>query len=110
MTTDSSEPTSMADEVTKRVIAALKPEFGRTDERFDKVVGEIRAAKSDLGQQIDALAAQQAGTQRQIGGMSDQLAALTAVVNGQTAQFRGIAQRLDKIEDRLDRLEREPIR
>ena len=42
--------------------------------------------------------------------MSDQVGALTSVVNGHTAQFRAINERLDKIDGRLDHLEREPIR
>ena len=56
MTDEPSEPTRMADEVTKQVIAALKPEF-------DQLRGEIRAAKRELGEQIDGLGAQQSAMQ-----------------------------------------------
>jgi hypothetical protein len=84
MTTENNEPTSMADEVTKRVLEALKPEF-------DQLRGEIRAAKRDLGQDIDAVNAN--------------LTAVKAVVDGHTARFRDIGSRFDDVGDRLRRIE-----
>lgn len=72
----------MSEELATAIVAALRPEF-------DQICGELRAAKRDLGQQIDALAARMTVMQTTQVNMQ-------ATLDAHTAQLRAIMDRLDR--------------
>lgn len=70
----------MADEVTKRVLEALKPEF-------EQMRGEIRATKRELGLEIDA--------------MSARVTAIGTAVDGFSTRHRDMGEKFDKLSDQM---------
>lgn len=48
MTEKTNEPTSMADEVAKRVLEALEPRLDQIDERFDKLEAKLDTHTGEL--------------------------------------------------------------
>ena len=125
MTTDEGKPIDLAGEVTKRVLEALKPEF-------EQLRGEVRSAKRELGEEIDAInaraTADKASLDEQLNSVRQEISGLRQDQNGirqdisrlattskaqldsHTARLRSLAEKANYIEelvraviDRLDR-------
>lgn len=104
-----------------RVVNDMRNELGSRLDRvangLDSLRGEVRSKYSELGQQIDAsnvkigmLERRMVAMQTEIGGLSsniagasEQIANVGTALDGHTAQFRDVKDKLDTLSDRMDR-------